>query len=141
MSEDAKERAAIVCVDDEPIILLALRQELRAMFGDQFSYEAAPDATQAMTLIDELTEDSVEVILVISDWLMPGIKGDEFLLQARSRCPGTCAVMITGHADEQSVAALREQLPDLVVIRKPWSGETLRRAVEECIARHQEAGC
>ena len=36
-----------------------------------------------MEVIDELVGDSVEVLIIVSDWLMPGTRGDEFLVQDR----------------------------------------------------------
>ena len=139
MKSTQADKAAILCVDDEPIILMALKQELRSAFGQKFDYETALDASQALELIDELREEGIEIILVISDWLMPGIKGDEFLVQARQRCPGTGTIMITGHADDESIRRLQEELPDVVVIRKPWNAARLRSAIEQCIER--KGGC
>ncbi len=72
-------KKAILCVDDEMIILLALIQELKSSFGNEFLYEKATDANQAFEVIEDLELEGVKLILIISDWLMPGIKGDEFL--------------------------------------------------------------
>ncbi len=119
---------------------MALKQELRSAFGGQFDYETARDAETALEMINELAAEQIEIVLVISDWLMPGIKGDEFLLQARARCPGTCAIMVTGQADDQSLAELRRQMPDVVVIRKPWSADALRNAVQQCLDCHPGRG-
>ena len=74
-------KKAIVCVDDEAIIVLSLKQELQNRLGDEYIYESAMSAEEALQVIEELSGDDVCVILVISDWLMPGIKGDEFLLR------------------------------------------------------------
>jgi DNA-binding NtrC family response regulator len=136
MTQNPDGKPAILCVDDERIILMALKQELRAAFGDAFDYESAGDATEAMELIDELASEGTRVILLISDWLMPGVKGDEFLIKARERCPDACAIMITGHADQASLNKLQETLKDVVILRKPWKAEVLRQAIQDCLARH-----
>jgi DNA-binding NtrC family response regulator len=136
MNQNPDGKPAILCVDDERIILLALKQELRAAFGDAFDYESAGDATEAMELIEELASEGTQVIILISDWLMPGIKGDEFLIQARERCPGACAIMITGHADQASINKLKETMKDVVILLKPWKAEVLRQAIQACMAKH-----
>lgn len=38
-----------------------------------------------MELIDELKEDGLDILVIISDWLMPGIKGDELLISVHSK--------------------------------------------------------
>ncbi len=126
-------RYAILCVDDEAIILLSLKQELRSMFGDRFEYEIALDADSAMEVIDELAAEGVELVLIISDLIMPGIRGDQFLVMAGERCPAASLVLITGQADEESLERLKEEIPDLGLIRKPWNAARLRSVVEALI--------
>ena len=72
---------AILCVDDEAIILESLREQLERAFGDQYIYEMAEGAEDAWEIIQELYGDGVRILVIISDWLMPGTKGDEFLVQ------------------------------------------------------------
>jgi CheY-like chemotaxis protein len=121
---------AILCVDDEAIILLALKNELRRAFGGRFVYETALRADSGLEALDRLSSQGVEVVLVISDWLMPGVKGDEFLSIVRGRFPDTKAIMITGQADED---VIRESVASglcVAVLRKPWKAAELVRAVE-----------
>jgi len=72
-------KKAILCVDDEVIILLALVQELKRAFGSQYIYAQATDAQSALKIVEDLAADDIQVIFIISDCLMPGMKGDEFL--------------------------------------------------------------
>ncbi|NNM55154.1 MAG: response regulator [Spirochaetales bacterium] len=125
-------RSAIVCVDDEVIILAALKSELRNAFGNQFQYETATSAALAMELIGELQADSIEVILILSDWLMPVMKGDEFLKQVRERYPGIKAILVTGNADERSLRSVLEDGLVRAVISKPWKAVDLLTLVKEC---------
>jgi len=133
MSPTLNTPAAILCVDDEPIILVALKQELRALFGDRYIYETANNAADALEAIEELQQDKIEVILIISDWLMPGQKGDEFLIEARRMSPQAGAILITGQANEEAIAELKQKLKGVAVIRKPWGREALREAVVSCL--------
>ena len=54
---------AILMVDDEMIILLSLRQELRAKLGPAYRYEIARDADEGLKAIEELAADGVSVVL------------------------------------------------------------------------------
>jgi len=125
-------KKAILCVDDEKLILLSLVQELKKTFGSEFLYEKATDAYQAFEVIDELARDSVKLLLIISDWLMPGIKGDEFLDTVRQRFPDIRAIMITGQADETIISRLLKNGCVTEVIEKPWKPERLVEAVRKC---------
>lgn len=135
MSEPKK---AILCVDDEKLILLSLIQELKNSFGNEFVYEKATDAYRALEVIDELARDGIELILIISDWLMPGIKGDEFLETVRRKNPRIKAVMITGQADEEIIKRLQKSGCVTDVIEKPWKPERLIEAVKKCCADRQD---
>ena len=68
--------AAILCVDDEIVILDSLKEQLKRYFGDRYIYEIAESAEEAWEVIEELHEDEIKILIIVSDWLMPGIKGD-----------------------------------------------------------------
>ena len=74
-------KPVILCVDDERMVLDSLRTQLAAEFGNAYTYEGAEDAEEAFELISELNDTEVSVIVIISDWLMPGMKGDELLIR------------------------------------------------------------
>ena len=127
------ESNAILCVDDEDILLFALENELRAAFGDRFLYETAPGAEQALAMIERLAEEGVRTALVISDWLMPGMKGDEFLMIVRDRHPDTKVILMTGHAEEEAIAKVLGDGRVLAVLRKPWKSGELKRLIEDSL--------
>jgi signal transduction histidine kinase len=54
---------------------------IQAMNYNRYFYELAESVEEAWEVIEELYEEGIRIIIVISDWLMPGIKGDEFLIQ------------------------------------------------------------
>jgi CheY-like chemotaxis protein len=127
-------KKAILCVDDEAIIVMSLKEELRSHYRDRFVYETALSASEALAIIEELESDGTNVIALLSDWLMPGIKGDEFLAQVHARHPGIKAVIITGHADETQLDRFKEKFGLTAVLRKPWNTTELIEAVDKCLA-------
>jgi DNA-binding NtrC family response regulator len=119
------EKKAIICVDDESIILESLREQLEKHFGESYLYETAESAEEALEIIDELDEDDIEIAIIVSDWLMPGMKGDKFLLQVDLKYPRVVKVLLTGQADKDSIDKL-EKLADLYTfVPKPWNKDEL----------------
>ena len=125
--------SAILCVDDEALVLRSLKEQLRRRFGTRFVYETAASAAEAWEIIDELCLDDIEILVIVSDWLMPGIKGDEFLAQVHRRHPKIVKVMLTGQADEQAIERARRDANLHACLHKPWSEEELAQVVESAL--------
>jgi DNA-binding NtrC family response regulator len=111
----------IVCVDDEKIVLDSLNSQLTRNFGNNYNYEFAESAEEALEIIDNLRSESTEVIyVVISDWLMPGMKGDELLEEVRSRVKNVKTILLTGHIDSKVVQGIERSGNGIKCIYKPW---------------------
>jgi DNA-binding NtrC family response regulator len=123
----------ILCVDDEAILLMSLRIELQRKFGDVYRYEVATDPIAAKEKIEELVGSGVSIILIISDWLMPKMKGDEFLIGVHEKFPEISLIMITGQADARTIEGLRERIKPIRILEKPWKSDDLLAAVDQAI--------
>lgn len=121
--------SAILCVDDEPIILNSLKEQLRRHFGMRYLYETAESADEAWEVIDDLCGDGIDLLIIVSDWLMPGIKGDEFLAQVHQRYPHIVTMMLTGQADDAAIERARRDANLYACFHKPWKEEELVQAV------------
>ena len=124
------DKYAIICIDDEVIILLALVQELKRTFGDRFIYEKALNAEEAFSIMEDLSRDGIKVSFVITDWLMPGMKGDEILEVVKKSSPGVKAIMITGQADDEAIDRVASNSSVIAVLQKPWSKQRLMELIE-----------
>jgi CheY-like chemotaxis protein len=125
--------SAILCVDDEVVILDSLKEQLKRKFGDRFIYEVAESASEAWEVIEELQQDEIQVIAIVSDWLMPGIKGDEFLIQIHQRFPKLITVMLTGQADEEAIERAREHANLHACLHKPWTENELTQIITSAL--------
>ena len=125
--------AAILMVDDEKTILDSLKGQLRSIFGRRFSYETAEDAGEAWEVLEELHQAGVSVVVVVSDWLMPGQRGDEFLAGVRARFPRIGRILLTGQADPDALRRARDDAKVSRVIHKPWSPDVLQQAIEAAL--------
>ncbi len=124
---------AILCVDDEAIILLSLKRELQQQFGENYLIETALNATEATELIEDLTLEGIRILLIISDWLMPGIRGDEFLIAIHAKYPHIKAIMITGQADDSAIKRVKAEANIHQVFTKPWNRVALFDSIRECL--------
>ena len=123
----------ILAVDDDKTILDSLKTQLKSLFGRRFRYEVAESAAEAWEVIDEVRSDGVRIVLVVSDWLMPDVKGDEFLTSVRERDPGIACIMLTGYADQAAVNRIRDNGIVDRLLFKPWSQDDLREAIEAMV--------
>jgi DNA-binding NtrC family response regulator len=119
-------KPVILCVDDEMVVLNSLKIQLKKEFGDDYLYEIAENADEAMEIIDEIEEEkSSNILVIVSDWLMPGIKGDEFLIGVHKKYPKIVKVILTGQADELAIERLKKQANLHHCLYKPWDGKEL----------------
>ncbi len=119
----------ILCVDDETTILEGLKWNLRKLFGEKYSYEFAKDAEEAMEIIEELEQDGEEIQLIICDWLMPGKKGDEFLIELHQLYPRIVKIILTGQADQNAIKRATTQANLHSCILKPWDQTEFKNAL------------
>mgnify|MGYP003403541549 FL=1 len=123
-------QAVILCVDDEVVVLDSLKTQLKSAFQDRYLYEFAESADEALEVIDELHEDGTPVIVIVSDWLMPGLKGDEFLTQVHQKYPEVVKILLTGQADESAIERAKQDANLHRCLTKPWTKRELIDTIE-----------
>jgi CheY-like chemotaxis protein len=123
------EKGVLMCVDDEVIVLTALKDQLRRAYGSDFVVEVAESAEEALELLDELSEQGHTVLVIVSDWLMPGMKGDEFLVQAHQRFPTVVKIMLSGQAEQSAVDRVRREAALHEFLSKPWNAAELVESI------------
>lgn len=129
-------KSMIVCVDDEQVVLNALNTQLKRKFGDQYHYEFAESGEEAIDIIEEMKEEGYAPVMVISDHIMPGMKGDELLTEVHRRYPKAIKVMLTGQANlDSAVKAINEA--DLYrYLLKPWDEGDFLLTIEQGMKKY-----
>ena len=122
--------AVILAVDDDKTVLDSLKEQLKGLFGRRFRYEMAESASEAWEVMEEIREDGVQIVVVVSDWLMPDTRGDEFLAQVRASDPAVSCILLTGYADNAALERLQSSTVVDRLLHKPWSPGDLRDAIE-----------
>ncbi|WP_181704712.1 response regulator [Chthonobacter rhizosphaerae] len=116
-----KRRLTILVVDDDPAVRQVTAAFVTAM-GHALS-EAA-DGASALALLDGgLWPD-----LLIVDYAMPGMTGVEVAEEARRRRPGMPVLFVTGHAEDEALAAMDRYLA------KPFRQDDLAMAIADLVA-------
>lgn len=128
-------KAAILCVDDEMLVLESLERQLRKAFADTYLYEFAESADDALEIIEELAENGVDTLAIISDWLMPGMKGDEFLITIHSKYPKVIKILLTGQADGEALERTIDRANLHACLQKPWVGKELIETIKSGLAK------
>lgn len=83
-----------------------------------------------------LLQKSLEVknvALVLSDYIMPDVKGDEVLKRIHEISPNTLTIMLTGQADLEAISRAIKDAKLYRYIAKPWHPEDLKITVIEAI--------
>lgn len=131
MSDGVTEKGVLLCVDDEPIVLTALRDQLRRAYGSEFVVDVAESAEEALELLDELRDQGHRLLVIVSDWLMPGMKGDDFLVEAHRRFPTVVKIMLSGQAEQAAVDRAKREAGLHEFLSKPWNAADLVQSINQ----------
>lgn len=129
-------KPVILCVDDEKFILDTLLTQLRRRFGDDYVYESAESGEEAVKLIKDLAENNQEVRLVISDQIMPGMKGDELLAYINEQNRETVKILMTGQASLDSAVNAINYADLFRYMTKPWLENDLLLTVDKGLEKY-----
>lgn len=131
-------KQVIICVDDETTVLKSLKAELKDALGNTYRIEIAEGGEDALELVAELMEDGEEIPLIISDYVMPDMKGDELLRRVHELSPKTLKVMLTGQATIEAVGSAIKHAKLYRYIGKPWQTEDLKLTVTEAVHSYSQ---
>jgi len=126
-------------VDDEGIILLHLVMLLKRRYGDRYRYERASDAAEGLAVVERLESEGARLSILISDWLMPGISGDEFVRSLHETRPKLRSILVSGKSDEDEIRRLCEEAGLAGFLSKPISSEELFALIDR-IEEDRRAG-
>lgn len=126
-------KKVILCVDDEKIVLESLRGELEGKFPDPYTLDFAESGDEALEVIDDLMASGDELALILTDYIMPGLKGDEVLAAAHQKCPDARQIMLTGQANLEGITNAINNAKLYRYISKPWERSDLLLTISEAL--------
>lgn len=119
-------RHQILVVDDEKLILNAIKRTLRS---ENYTTLTAQSGDEGLMLLE-----NHDVELVVSDYNMPEMSGLDFLKRVKKDYPHILTIMLTGHAEIEIAINAINEAGVYKFILKPWEDAdlkiTIRRALE-----------
>jgi two-component system, NtrC family, response regulator HydG len=131
MKTPAFPQRRILVVDDEPLVCDAVKMMLDF---DGHLVETASSGKDALAMLEKAQFD-----LVITDFEMPVMKGDELAAAIKARWPNQPVVMITAYAEMLQASGNKLAGVNLV-ISKPFLLENLREAIAKATPTSSKDG-
>jgi putative two-component system response regulator len=119
----------VLFVDDEEYVLNAVE---RIFVGSPLRILRAAGAEEALIILGK-----EEIAVLVSDNLMPGIKGVELLSRAKTISPDTIKILMTGHADIPTAIEAINRGEVFRFVEKPWDNNVLVNTVTDGIERYR----
>ena len=118
----------VLFVDDNFFTL----ELIRGLFREaDFHLLTAGSAAEALEIIRYK-----EIAVVVSDNIMPGMDGVEFLSSLKKHSPDTVKILMSAYADLASALAAINQSEVFRFILKPWKDEEMIAAVRDGLKRY-----
>ncbi len=134
-----EQQYSILLVDDDAFILEVLRIQLERVLPENIIIERASSGFEGLELVKELCNSQDQPLaLIISDYLMPGLLGSDFLIQAHDICPRSKKMMLTGQAEVDNVLKVLHHLELFRYVGKPWEPDYLNQSVLKAVSQFQE---
>lgn len=130
-------RSTILCVDDEKVLLNVLAEQLETWFGANYNIEKALSGAEALEIIDDCLEHDMKVSVVISDYIMPVMKGDELLEKINERDSRIKKIMLTGYSSIEGIIHAINKAGLYRFISKPWDNKDLMLTLLEAIKAYE----
>ncbi|HRP68846.1 MAG TPA: response regulator [Turneriella sp.] len=131
-------KGIILCVDDEPGVLSTLKEQLLADFTTTHEVVTATSGEEALAFVEAARSEEEIIELIITDQMMPSMKGDEFLKRVHSILPDAMKILLTGHAGlDSAIKAINEGGLNRY-IEKPWNAEAMRDDIKGLITKFRQ---
>ncbi|MEJ2169891.1 MAG: SpoIIE family protein phosphatase [Desulfobacterales bacterium] len=118
----------VLLVDDDAMLLAGLKRQLR----NDFRIETAVSGEEALRMVAQNGPYAV----VVSDYMMPGMNGIEFLRHVKKTNPDTIRMMLTGSADMSTAIKAVNEGSIYKFHPKPCPAKTLGTAIQSGIEEY-----
>ena len=126
-------RKMILCIDDNAEVLKSLRFQLRQSLVKDIRIILAEGSEDALKTLEVLNLSRSDMLLIVSDWLMPNINGEDLIKMIEQRWGPIMTIVLSGHITPEDKARLSELDQVISVMNKPWSGEALAQLITQSL--------
>ncbi|MGD8345562.1 MAG: SpoIIE family protein phosphatase, partial [Desulfobacterales bacterium] len=120
----------VLLVDDDAMVLAGLKRQLR----NQFRIDTALSGEEALQQVQENGPYAV----IVSDYMMPGMNGIEFLAYVKKTSPDTVRMMLTGTADMPTAIRAVNEGNIFQFHPKPCPADILSQAIQSAIQKYHK---
>lgn len=113
----------ILFVDDNENVISGIQRQLRP-YRDEWTLFFAHNGSEALKVMAQQAID-----LIVSDIIMPEMRGDELLKKVSQLYPGTVRMILSGYADEETLKSSLEVAHQY--LSKPCNADVLREAISQ----------
>src|SRR5258706_11641352 len=124
-----RRKPAVMCVDDDPRVLSALRRLLRREPYELLTIDRPREALESIR--------KRPIALLVTNQRMPEMSGVELVEAVRARSPRTPCVILTAYPD-RAVILERTSLRLERLLTKPWDGEELKKTILQLLGRRSQ---
>ncbi len=132
----------VICIDDDEEFLSSLGRSLPGKveplcknFESYFDFVSSCD--ELYKVVEESAQDGMELALVISDQMMPGMSGLDLIERLKGESPDVACVLLTGHAGLDSAKqAINRKLLDQYVSKPIEDMHEFSSTVANLLKRH-----
>jgi putative two-component system response regulator len=122
----------IIVVDDEKMITTTLSTLIKVVMKHSVkSFNNPADALSSEEMIQKKAD------LIITDFMMPGMNGLEFLKNAKDISPDSVTILLTGYADKENAIKSINEVGLYYYMEKPWDNDKLVRTIENGLEKKQ----
>jgi response regulator RpfG family c-di-GMP phosphodiesterase len=122
-------RKKIIIVDDEPDVRAVLKMSLR----EKYSVTDVGSGEECIRKYNEMAERGESFDMVITDYRMPGMHGEEVVRAVKEIDRETRAIVISAFDENESIAYLRKKGVVDAYMRKPVGMRELKNKVDEIL--------
>ncbi len=130
MMDFAEQQPTILLVDDEEMVLNALR---RVLASSEWALVTAESGAQALEIMARQP-----IALIVSDQRMPVMSGLELLNEVKKLYPDTVRIILTGYAEMDIVVKAINQGEVYRFFTKPWNNAELVETVRTVLRNWRE---
>jgi len=116
----AAARPVILSVDDDPGVSRAVARDLRRRYGENWRIVRAESGADALEALRQVKLRGDQVAVMLADYRMPGMSGNEFLEQAMDIFPFAKRVLLTAYADTNAAIDAINVVDLDHYLLKPW---------------------
>jgi thioredoxin reductase (NADPH) len=147
MPESDPARPRVLVVEDESEVRALIRGELDRRYGTDYRIRCVSSAEDALAMLERWSARGERVALVLADQWTPGMKGEDFLANAKALYPSTKRALLVrfgawGHREtaDAMLRAMARGSIDYYVL-KPWrrADEYFHRTITEFLQEWERA--